>query len=158
MYLMYVRILVAHVTGRSSFHLTFAVDFVLKDPRKKGEKADSPVEPHRLELLQVPKPWFKSVLAAYRDIEKSLLLTNPTLGAVLNLWYEDYRYILYAYTHSCIRTYVHMCAYVSMYALTYIYTCVRMYVDTVCRVSPKGGYQGAPPLYSLFCDNNFLLE
>jgi dynein heavy chain len=67
------------------------VDFVLKDPRKKGEKEEVGVEPHRMELLRVPKPWFKSVVAAYHDIASKLLLTNPTLGAVLNLWYKDYR-------------------------------------------------------------------
>ena len=146
-----------YVTGRSSIHLTFAVDFVLKDPRKKGEKADSPVEPHRLELLQVPKPWFKSVLAAYRDIEKSLLLTNPTLGAVLNLWYEDYRYILYAYAHSCIRMYICVHTYLCTHLRTYIHVYVCMWTQYT-GFPPKGGIRAPPPLYSLFCDNNFLLE
>ena len=67
------------------------MDFVLKDPRKKLEAVQEPEEPHRKELLQVPKPWVKSVQAAYQTMEQVLLVTNPTMGAVLNLWYRDYR-------------------------------------------------------------------
>ena len=35
---------------------------------------------------------------------------------------------------------------------------LKGYIHSLIRAFSKGGYQGAPPLYSLFCDNNFLLE
>ena len=83
--------LVTLLSHSNSLLLSSPVDFVLKDPRKKLETVQEPEELHRKELLQVPKPWVKSVQAAYQAMEQGLLVTNPTMGAVLNLWYREYR-------------------------------------------------------------------
>ncbi|XP_069839698.1 dynein axonemal heavy chain 7 isoform X1 [Dendropsophus ebraccatus] len=67
------------------------VDFVLKDPREKNEKKELILEPHRLELEVVPKPWKKSFLASYNFIKENLNSINPTMAAVLDLWHSSFR-------------------------------------------------------------------
>lgn len=42
-------------------------------------------------LMVVPKPWNKTVVAAFASISQTLFVTNPILTQVLNLWYRDYR-------------------------------------------------------------------
>lgn len=66
------------------------VDFVLRDPREKEENITKEVLPHRIEMMQVPKPWKKSFLTACARIEQDLYITNPTMAAVLNLWHRNY--------------------------------------------------------------------
>ena len=78
------------------------VDFVLKDPHQQGDQVKEPEEGHRRELLQVPKPWNKSTMAAFQSIQQNLLVTNPVLSAVLNSWHKDYRYVrTYTCTYMC---------------------------------------------------------
>ena len=45
--------------------------------------------PHRQELEVVPKPWNKSVLAAFTAMTQQLFVTNRTLNDVLGLWYRS---------------------------------------------------------------------
>ena len=71
-------------------YLSRAVDFVLKDPREKGQSKPLPKAPHQLELDVVPKPWAKDVHRAYSAMTQTLFVTNPTLNAVLSLWYRSY--------------------------------------------------------------------
>ena len=66
------------------------MDFVLKDPRQKTQEKTPLKLPHRQELDIVPKPWTKSVITAYSRVSQLLFVTNPTLNAVLNLWYRSY--------------------------------------------------------------------
>ena len=120
------------------------MDFVLKDPRKKLEAVREPEEPHRRELLQVPKPWAKSIQAAYQAMEQGLLVTNPTMGAVLNLWYKEYGSVWATLCmHSallgvcvCVRACVRVCVCVCVRVCVYmcVYVCVRVCV-LVCAIS-----------------------
>ncbi|EDO45806.1 predicted protein [Nematostella vectensis] len=66
------------------------VDFVLKDPREKEEDKKEEVLEHRIELDQVPKPWYKSYLMASAAIEQDLFVTNPTMAGVLDLWHKTF--------------------------------------------------------------------
>jgi dynein heavy chain len=66
------------------------VDFVLKDPRQKEQGVAPPKLPHRLELDVVPKPWNQTFLAATAAMSEVLSVTNPTVAAVLRLWYQEY--------------------------------------------------------------------
>jgi len=66
------------------------VDFVLRDPREKDEDKEEELLPHRAELMQVPKPWKKSFFASRSIMEQDLLVTNPTMAGVLDLWYRSF--------------------------------------------------------------------
>ncbi|XP_064925018.1 dynein axonemal heavy chain 7 isoform X3 [Columba livia] len=68
------------------------VDFVLRDPREKGEdKKKDFLLPHRAELEVVPKPWNKSFLSACRYMKENLHTLNPTIRAVGNLWETSFK-------------------------------------------------------------------
>ena len=41
-------------------------------------------------LMQVPKPWKKSFFASRSIMEQDLLVTNPTMAGVLDLWYRSF--------------------------------------------------------------------
>ena len=71
-------------------YLSRTVDFVLKDPREKSQPKPLPKAPHRLELDVVPKPWAKDVQRATAAMSQTLFVTNPTLNAILSLWYRSY--------------------------------------------------------------------
>ncbi|KXJ28065.1 dynein heavy chain 7, axonemal [Exaiptasia diaphana] len=67
------------------------VDFVLKDPREKDDDKKEEVLEHRLELMQVPKPWFRSYLSSKGAMEQDLFVTNPTMAGVLDLWHKAFK-------------------------------------------------------------------
>ncbi|KAM4698368.1 dynein axonemal heavy chain 7 [Rhinophrynus dorsalis] len=66
------------------------VDFVLKDTSESNENMKAHLQPHRLKLEIVPKPWKKSFLANYNLIKENLHLINPTMAAVLDLWHLSF--------------------------------------------------------------------
>ena len=83
------------------------VDFVLKDPRPKEQEVTPPKLPHRQELEVVPKPWNQNFLAATATLSEVLSVTNPTVAAVLRLWYQQYthcRYTCSLCVHTCTCT------------------------------------------------------
>ena len=82
-------------------HTYSTVDFVLKDPRQKGQETTPTKLSHRLELDVVPKPWNQNFLAASVAMSEVLFVTNPTLAAVLKLWYQEYTHYRYVYTYMC---------------------------------------------------------
>ncbi|XP_011509795.1 dynein axonemal heavy chain 7 isoform X7 [Homo sapiens] len=68
------------------------VDFVLKDPREKGDdKKTDELPAHRAEMEILPKPWRKSFLAASSYIRDHLNAMNPTMLAVLDLWHTNFK-------------------------------------------------------------------
>lgn len=75
------------------------VDFVLKDPRQKTQEATPSKLPHRLELEVVPKPWNQNFLAVTATMSEVLSVTNPTVAAVLRLWYQEYTHCRYVYMY-----------------------------------------------------------
>lgn len=75
------------------------VDFVLKDPRPKEQEVTTPKLPHRQELEVVPKPWNQNFLAATQTLSEVLSVTNPTVAAVLRLWYQQYTHYRYMYIY-----------------------------------------------------------
>ncbi|XP_033628553.1 dynein heavy chain 7, axonemal-like isoform X2 [Asterias rubens] len=66
------------------------VDFVLRDPREKEEDKEETKPPHRTELSIVPKPWYKSFIAAQTATSQDLNITNPTMLQVLELWHVSF--------------------------------------------------------------------
>ncbi|RDD45105.1 Dynein heavy chain 7, axonemal, partial [Trichoplax sp. H2] len=66
------------------------VDFVLKDPRENTDAEKEEVLPYKAELEKVPKPWAKSYIVGRTVILQELHITNPTMAAVLDLWYKNY--------------------------------------------------------------------
>ncbi|XP_060137433.1 dynein axonemal heavy chain 7 isoform X1 [Zootoca vivipara] len=67
------------------------VDFVLRDPREKEEDKKQVLPPHREEMEIVPKPWYRSFLAARAYINEHLYALNPTMLAVLDLWQTSFK-------------------------------------------------------------------
>ena len=45
-------------------------------------------------LEQVPKPWAKSYIVGRTVILQELHVTNPTMAAVLDLWYKEYGLVI----------------------------------------------------------------
>ena len=41
-------------------------------------------------LMQVPKPWYRSYVTAKAAMQQDLFGTNPTMAAVLDLWYKTF--------------------------------------------------------------------
>ena len=41
-------------------------------------------------LMQVPKPWKKSFFVCHAIMEQDLLVTNPTMAGVLDLWHRSF--------------------------------------------------------------------
>ena len=70
--------------------LIVSVDFVLRDPREKEEDKEETKPPHRTELSIVPKPWYKSFIAAQTATSQDLNITNPTMLQVLELWHVSF--------------------------------------------------------------------
>nr|XP_058956956.1 dynein axonemal heavy chain 7-like [Pocillopora verrucosa] len=66
------------------------VDFVLKDPREKDDDKKEEVLEHKKELMQVPKPWYRSYVTAKAAMQQDLFGTNPTMAAVLDLWHKTF--------------------------------------------------------------------
>lgn len=40
--------------------------------------------------MQVPKPWYRSYVTAKAAMQQDLFGTNPTMAAVLDLWYKTF--------------------------------------------------------------------
>ena len=100
-------------------HAHITVDFVLKDPRQKEQGVAPPKLSHRQELEVVPKPWNQTFLAAAETMSEVLSVTNPTVAAVLKLWYQEYTH--HRWMHTCMYTqFVHICTYIYMYM--YVHT------------------------------------
>ena len=71
-----------HPHTHTHTHTHTPVDFVLKDPRQKEREKTPQKSSARLELDIVPKPWTKSVVAAFSAMNQLLFTTNPTLNQV----------------------------------------------------------------------------
>lgn len=71
------------------------MDFVLKDPRPKQQTVEAPKLPHRQELEVVPKPWNQAFLTAGAAMSETLFVTNPTVAAMLRIWYQEYSHHRY---------------------------------------------------------------
>ena len=57
--------------------------------------------PHRQELEVVPKPWNQAFLTAAETMSETLTVTNPTISAVLRLWYQEYTLCRYSTCNAC---------------------------------------------------------
>lgn len=69
---------------------SFAVDFVLKDPREREDEIKEPLPPHREELAIVPKPWNKSFVQGLDAMCHDLYAISPCMMQVLNLWHASF--------------------------------------------------------------------
>ena len=43
--------------------------------------------------MQVPKPWYRSYVTAKAAMQQDLFGTNPTMAAVLDLWYKTFGWV-----------------------------------------------------------------
>lgn len=69
------------------------MDFVLKDPREKEEKAVVSL-PHRQEMAVLPKPWHSSYVAGIDFAGEHLHAINNCMLQLLKLWQVSFRFVL----------------------------------------------------------------
>lgn len=71
------------------------VDFVLRDPTLTESVVDEFDSRERSELKEMSKIFKKNYLTNHAKIERILHVVNPCIAALIDLWYQKYRYILH---------------------------------------------------------------